>query len=90
MQRRLKAIVREATGRTIHAKATLELGMPHASEALPRAEWVEISQESGGVYLYHFDKGGICIADTWHMTVEEAKDQANFEFGILESDWQEN
>jgi hypothetical protein len=90
MQQRLRATVREATGRTIHANATLEDGMPTAFEVLPRTEWVEISQEPSGTYLYHFDNGGRCIADTWHMTVEDAKDQANFEFGILAGDWQES
>jgi hypothetical protein len=63
--------------------------MPIASGVVPPTEWVEISQESSGIYLYHFDKGGNCIADTWHMTIDEAKDQANFDFGILAGDWRE-
>jgi hypothetical protein len=90
MQRRLRANVREVTGRTTHANATLEDGVPTAFEVLPHAEWVEISHEPSGVYLCHFDKSGNCIADTWHLTVEDAKDQANFEFGILAGDWQES
>jgi len=29
----------------------------------------------------------VCVADTWHETLEAAKSQASSEYGIEESDW---
>ena len=88
---RLRATVREVTGLTIHSIGTIKDGLPVATEILPPAEWVEISSddESRGVSLFYFNKDGECFADGWHMTIDEAKRQANFEYGILSTDWQE-
>jgi hypothetical protein len=44
---------------------------------------------SGGFYLYHYDAAGRCVADTWHATLTEAKEQARFEFEIEAADWVE-
>jgi hypothetical protein len=40
-----------------------------------------------GFYLFRNDEHGVCLADTWHVTLEEAKEQADFEYGIEEADW---
>ena len=46
---------------------------------------LEIVQEGNGFFLYRYNKDGF-FGDTWHETLNEAKDQAKFEFGI-EPDW---
>jgi hypothetical protein len=84
---RLRAKVSGSTGKTRHSIATLVDGIPTPAKELPSPEWLEISEEDGGYYLFHFDAGGVCFADTWHQTLDEAKQQASFEFGIESEDW---
>jgi hypothetical protein len=54
---------------------------------LPDPIAVEIVGQNGAFFLLRLDRAGHCIADTWHETLEAAKAQANFEFGVEESDW---
>ena len=44
---------------------------------------IAIEEKSDGVFLLRFGADGQLVGDTWHMTVEEAKQQARFEFGDL-------
>jgi hypothetical protein len=53
----------------------------------PTPAWVEIQLSDGGFVLLHMDADGVCLADTWHETLVEAKAQAQFEFGIQDEDW---
>jgi hypothetical protein len=48
---------------------------------------LEIVGETGGVYLFHFDAEGRNRIDTWHDTVEEALDQAAFEYSLDRAAW---
>jgi hypothetical protein len=48
---------------------------------------LEIVEATGGVYLFHFDAEGQNRIDTWHGTVEEALDQAAFEYGLGRDAW---
>jgi hypothetical protein len=84
---RLRAKVNGSTGKTRHSIGTLIDGVPTPVEELPTSEWVEISEEDGAFYLFHLDADGVCFADTWHPTLDEAKQQASFEFGIEPEDW---
>ena len=52
--------------------------------------WVEIVQDEAGVSLFRYCSEGNYIADSWHETVEEAKRQAEKEFGIREEHWFED
>jgi hypothetical protein len=56
---------------------------------LPDPVAVEVVEQDGAFILLRLDCAGHCIADTWHETLEAAKEQANFEFGVEESDWGE-
>jgi hypothetical protein len=84
---RLRAKVNEATGKARHSIGTLIDGVPAPVEDLPTPEWVEISEEDGAYYLFHLDADGVCFADTWHQSLDEAKQQASFEFGIEPGEW---
>ena len=48
---------------------------------------IAIEEKPDGVFLFRFTADGQVVGDTWHMTVQEAKQQAHFEFGDLLSDW---
>ena len=50
---------------------------------------VEVVEQAGAIYLLRLDERGHCIADTWHESVDAAKEQATFEFGIEEGDWKD-
>jgi len=50
---------------------------------------VEVRNAVGGCYLMRMNKQGKCIFDTWHMTLAEAKAQAEHEYAISEADWRE-
>jgi hypothetical protein len=85
---RLRATVRVVTGKTTHLQ-----GVPVSSEIevtkVSDPKMVEVVEQEGAVYLLRLDDDGQCIADTWHETVDAAKAQANFEFGIEDGDWKE-
>jgi len=40
-----------------------------------------------GYYLIHFAETGEELTDTYHDSCQQAMEQAEFEFGITESDW---
>lgn len=87
---RLRADVVKASGATIHQQAKLvkHTVVPGAPFAVPTS--VEIDEpRSGGFFVYRYDATGRCIADTWHATLAEAKEQARFEFEIEAADWVE-
>jgi hypothetical protein len=50
---------------------------------------VEVRVTVGGCYLMRMNRQGKCIFDTWHMTLAEAKAQAEFEYAIADADWSE-
>jgi hypothetical protein len=84
---RLRAKVSGSIGKTRHSIGDLVDGTPMPVEIVRTPEWVEISEEDGAYYLFHLDAEGVCFADTWHQTLEEAKQQAAFEFGIEAKEW---
>jgi len=48
---------------------------------------VAIEEKPDGVFLFRFTADGKVVGDTWHKTVEEAEQQARFEFPDLLSEW---
>ncbi|HEY5920113.1 MAG TPA: hypothetical protein VIV11_00525 [Kofleriaceae bacterium] len=50
---------------------------------------VEVREAVGGYYLMRMNKQAKCIFDTWHMTLAEAKAQAEHEYAITDADWNE-
>lgn len=84
---KLRAKVIRSTGNTRHTIGTIVNGKLVPTEVLPVPAWVEISAEYGAFYLYYFDSTGTCMTDTWHQSEDDAKAQAEFEFGILANEW---
>jgi hypothetical protein len=56
---------------------------------IPVPSALAIAQLTGdpGFYLYYLDSSHKELTDTYHSTIEQAKEQASFEFGVEESDW---
>jgi hypothetical protein len=46
-----------------------------------------IEEKADGVFLFRFTGDRRCVGDTWHESVDQAKQQAAFEFQGLLSDW---
>jgi hypothetical protein len=46
-----------------------------------------IEQASDGIFLYSFSSDAVCLGDTWHQAIEDAKAQAKQQFGSPESAW---
>ncbi len=51
--------------------------------------FVVIEQEPEGIFLFRYDSKGECVGDTWHKTMEEAQDQAFFEYQMALGEWQD-
>jgi len=85
---RLRATVRKVTGNTTHLQADRSVGEIDVTPVVD-PKTVEVVEQEGAIYLLRLDDRGECVADTWHETVEAAKAQANFEFGIEDGDWKD-
>lgn len=59
-----------------------------AVDRLPEPAFVEIVDEGYGWFLYCFSRSGVALGAVWHMTCDDAKRQAAFDFRITESDWE--
>jgi hypothetical protein len=85
---RLRATVRRMTGRTTHVQG-VRLADAFVVTAISAPEAVEIMEQDEAVYLLRLNHEGECVADTWHETIEAAKAQASFEYGVKDSDWKD-
>jgi hypothetical protein len=85
---RLRATVRKVTGNTTHVQGARLAGGLEVTP-IPNPKTVEVVEQDGALYLLRLDNRGECVADTWHETVEEAKEQAYFEFGVEDGDWKD-
>jgi hypothetical protein len=70
------------TGETRHYREGQLQSPPH------RLEIVQIPQDRNGYYLLYLDENGFEMNDTWHESIDRAMDQANYEFGLLPSEWE--
>jgi hypothetical protein len=51
------------------------------------ARLLVIEERPEGFFLFRFDKSGGCVGDTWHFTEEEAREQADYEYGQGAKSW---
>jgi len=54
---------------------------------LPPAWALLIHERPSGVFLIRYSREGKVVGDTWHRSVQEAKEQADFEFEGKLSNW---
>ncbi len=93
MTKRLVAVV-QATD--IHPETRHSSGMPpglapadEESERLPWPRILLIEGKADGVFLVRLTEDGRFSGDTWHANVDEAKEQAEREYGPLVGIWRE-
>ncbi|MFN7292137.1 MAG: hypothetical protein ACK5YR_21580 [Pirellula sp.] len=73
---------------TLHSTGHFDSqGTPVVDKMIENPCALSIVSEDGSIYLWRLNEEGECVADTWHMTVDEAKRQAEFEFEIDRSGW---
>jgi hypothetical protein len=65
------------TGETRHVARGVELG-PASALAIARYP------DDEGYYLFYLDEAGVVITDTYHDSIEQAREQAAFEYEGLE------
>ena len=58
------------------------------NELLPRPDLLLIETWSQGVYLFRLTAGGEYAGDTWHESIVEAQQQAEYEYGEALAEWQ--
>lgn len=56
---------------------------------LSNACFVVLEENKDGVFLYRYGARGESLGDTWHLSIEDAKHQAKFEFGERAEKWTE-
>lgn len=83
---KLKAQVKNITNNATHFVGDLS---STGTTIIPPPVRISIEGEGSSFYLFRYDEGGKCTADTWHKSVEDAQRQANFEYGTCDSDWEE-
>jgi hypothetical protein len=54
-----------------------------------RARVLLIQENADGVFLYRYDETGVCVGDTWHMNIDDAKHQAAYEYEDQMEDWRD-
>jgi len=54
---------------------------------LSRALVLIIEEQADGFFLYRYTTGAAFAGDTWHLTLDEAKEQAVFEYGDALGGW---
>lgn len=57
-------------------------------ESMPPAEVLVIEGSPGSFMLLRYTVEGKFSGDTWHASLEDAFHQANYEFGLDQSEWQ--
>lgn len=72
--------MRLATGSTKHYKGSVLLSAPHELR-------IGRYENSQGFYLIHYDQDGDEMTDTYHDTVQEALNQAEYEFHVTPNEW---
>ena len=73
------------------------MGMPSTSESIqdnrpwmghPNLVVIESDKyDTSGFYLYRYDDNNNCVGDTWHTTLDDALDQATYEYESNLSKW---
>jgi hypothetical protein len=89
---RLFAVLRAAV---LHPKTRHLVGLPREltdnggePEQLPSPDVLVIEQEGeGSIFLYRVTRTGEPGGDTWHQSIDDAKHQAEYEYGEVLGEW---
>jgi hypothetical protein len=84
---KIRARVKQCTGATAHFEGELHDDEVVQTRRYDPAAVAEIQQTENGFFLVRFTATGDFAGDTWHATLDEAKEQATFEFELDEEGW---
>ena len=89
MPTRLVALVQVTD---LHPQSRHTSGFPaevggETSETMPWPRVLAIVEREDGVFLDRYGEGGEIGGDTWHQSIDDAKDQAANEYAGLVSEW---
>jgi hypothetical protein len=83
--KRLVAVIRRENvsqpSRNFVGLPPMEPGEPDTRRRLPIPLVIVISTKHEGIFLERFDEAGADAGDSWHQSIEEAKEQAREEYG---------
>jgi hypothetical protein len=48
---------------------------------MPQPDLLMIDERPDGIFLWRYTASGDVAGDTWHRSIDEAKEQAAYEFG---------
>jgi hypothetical protein len=89
--KRFVAVVRredvELPSRNFVGLPPMEAGEPDTRGRLPTPLIIAILTKPDGIFLERFDETGADAGDSWHRSVEEAKEQAREEYGESVGMW---
>jgi hypothetical protein len=90
---RLVALVRRTD---LHPESRHVIGLPRelanrqeGLEVMPWPRVLLIVKRPDGVFLDRYDENGRPAGDTWHMSVQDAQDQAEEEYEGMLTEWRE-
>jgi hypothetical protein len=83
--KRLVAVIRredvKLPSRNFVGLPPMEPGEPDTRWRLPIPLIIVVSTRPDGIFLERFDETGADVGDSWHQSIEEAKEQAREEYG---------
>jgi hypothetical protein len=62
-------------------------GEPETRRQFEAPDFLVVQMNADGAFLYRCAFSSDEIADTWHLSVDDAKAQAEYEFGVLLGEW---
>src|SRR5688572_2036314 len=62
-------------------------GADDSRQLMPPALFLLIDENTDGVLLVRHSESGAFCGDTWHESIEDAKHQADYEFGTAVGEW---
>ena len=65
----------------------LDRGADDNRTQMPPARFLLIEQNTDGTFLIRHSQTGEFCGDTWHESIEDAKNQAEYEFGSAVQRW---
>ena len=94
MTRKLYALLEPSDLPLVARRTRHYVGSPEAVDGvegqvdLPTPSFLVLLQTEEGVYLDRYTKTGDRCGDTWHTSVQEALEQAEYEYGERLGEWQ--
>lgn len=91
--KRLVAVVRRpyhgSLSRHYVGLPPMEAGDPDTRERLAVPRVLVIESRPDGIFLDRYGESGDEVGDTWHQSIDDAKEQAQVEYGSHLGDWTE-